>query len=244
MILELPIATRIEKWKADFEILVNDIEKLLVEMDNMDKIKLVSCTIITENPLLFSEEEIAAIRAGNSVSDVFHLLQGHWRWDSHHLLSTLIQLNESQDSLTKLKNFEDEIENTIKLNEFSQRFQSMHRDPPPGYTKMGAILEKEYSEYTLKECKELDRHLASALGSTTLRPPFYEHYESNSIEVTWHIPKESVKGLLSKAYQAKELFQLLSISFFEIDEVVILKKKLSYSPDVCMHIANHVHVES
>ena len=203
-------------------------------MDNMDKIKLVSCAIITENPLLFSEEESAAIRAGNSVSDMFRCLQGHWRWDSHHLLSTLIQLNESQDALTKLKEFEDEIKNTITLNEFSQQFQSMHRHPPPGYTKMRAILEKEYTKYTLKECKELDKHLASAFGSTTLRPPFYEHYESNSIEVTWHIPKESVKWLLSKAYQAKELFQLLSISFFEIDEIVILKKEVFYSLYVAM----------
>ena len=210
-------------------------------MNKMHTFKLVSCSIVTENPLMFSEEESATIRAGNSVSDVFHCLQGHWRWDSYHLLSTLIQLHNLHDASTKLKKLEDEIDNTIKLNEFSHRFQSIRRDPPPGYTKMRAILEREYSAYTLKECKELDKHLARAFGSTTLRPPFYE--QSNSIEVTWHIPKESVKGLLSKAYQAKELFQLLSISFFEIDEVVILKKEWSYSPDVCMHKANHVHVK-
>ena len=242
MIVELPTARKTEKWSNDFEILVNYTAKILDKMDKMHTFNLVCCSIISENPLLFSEEESATIRAGNSVSDVFHCLQGHWRWDSYHLLSTLIQLNKLPDALQKLKKFENEIENTIKLNEFSHRFQSMDRHPPPGYTKMRAILEKKYSEYTLKECNELDKHLARAFGNATLCPPFYE--QSNSIQVIWHIPKESVKGLLSKAYQAKELFQLLSISFFEIDEVVILKKEWSYSSDVCMQIANHVHIES
>lgn len=238
MIVELPIAKRIEKWNNDFEKLVTFTEKIL---DKMDKFKLIFSSIITENPLLFTEEESAAIQAGNSASNVFHHLQSHWRWDSYHLLSTLINLNKSQDALIELKKFEDEIDNSIKLNEFAHQFQSMRRDPPSGYTKMRAILDREYSEYTLKECKDLDMHLASAFGSTTLRPPFYE--QSTSIEVTWHIPKGSVRGLLSRAYQAKALFQLLFVSFFEIDEIVILKKEWPYPLDVRMYAHNCVSVK-
>lgn len=95
------------------------------------------------------------------------------------LTVNLNKLSGSQDAIQKLEEFEDEIDYTITLNEFSHQFQSLRRQTPPGYTKMRDILEKEYSEFTLKECKELDEHLASAFGTTTLCPPFYD--ESNSI---------------------------------------------------------------
>ena len=131
-----------------------------------------------------------------------------------------------------LEEFE-KIDYNIKLIEFCH-VQSMHKPLPTGYTKMRAVFEKEYSEFTLEECTKLNKHVLSAFGNTMVRPPFYE--ESNSIQMTWYIPTEAAIGLLGKAYQVKELFQLLPISHFEIGGAIIFNKKWPDSPDVCGHI--------
>ena len=230
-------ASKIKKFSEDFEALVNNILKIMDKPGNLDKFKLVCFCIATENPLLFSKEESAAIQAKESVSKVFDCLRDHWRWDSHQLLSTVVELNESQDALQELKGFQNQIDYAIKLNEFCQ----LHEPPLAGYTKMRAIIEKDYSQFTLQECINLDKHLASVFGSTALHPPFYE--QSNSIQVTWHILTESVNGLLNIAYRIKEqLFQLFSISFFQIHDVVILNKKWPYLPEVrvCIHMVNYL----
>ena len=227
----------------EFTICVENIAKILDKSANLDKFKLVCCRVTTQS-LLFNEEESAAIRGSSSVFHMFEQLRGHWRWYSHHLLSTLINLTESQAALQELNQFENNIDYGKKLNdtEFSSYFQSMHEPLPPGYTIMRAIVDKKYSELTLKDCKQLDEDLTREFGSIALRPPIYKG--SNFTEVTWYIPAEAVSGLLSKLYQAKEIFKLLLISFFEIDDVVILNKKVLGSLDVCMCAHNYTHVKS
>ena len=220
-----------DKLSVQFATLVDDIAEILKNSANLDKFKLICDSIITEMPLLFSEKDSIAIQSSKSVFDIFYCLQDHWRWDSHHLLSTLIKLNESKDAMQKLNKFQESIDYTKTLNEFSGQFQFMQELLPPGYTRMKAIIEKNISIITLKECKKLNEHLARVLGGATLRPPIYEG--SIPIRVTWYICSESVNGLLSKAYEAKKTFQLHAISFFEIDGVVILSKS---SLKVCLFL--------
>ena len=225
----------IDEYSLEFSALVADIAEILDKSANLNKLKSVCYTVTTpEKSLLFSQRESAEIRASNSVFDVFYHLRSHWRWDSHRLLVTLVKRCESQKALLKLKQFKNKIDYTKKLNEFSDYFCSLHKPLPPGYTRMRAIIEKDYSEFTIKACKKLDKFLASFFGSTTFRPPDYD--ESTSIQVTWYIPFEAVSDLLSKAHQVKEIFELLSISYFEIDGVVIWNKKWPYSLQVCLHV--------
>ena len=99
---------------------------------------------------------------------------------------------------------------------------------------MIAIIEKDYSDFTVMECQELDDCLADAFGSVALPPANVEGF--SSIKVTWYIPIEAVSGVLSKAYHSKELFKLLSISYFEIDEVVIWNEKWS------LQVRKYTHV--
>ena len=231
--------TEMNQLCHEFATLVNDIETILDKSTSFQEFKLACYNIITAKKfLLFSEKEVKAVKNTKSVSDVFNCLQGHWRWDSHQLLSTLIELNESYDALQKLRLFEAKIDYKRRLDEFSSYFQSMYEPLPQGCTRMMAIIEKKYSELSLKDCAKLDSYLAEALGGTTLRPPFYD--ESNLVEVTWYIPVESVSRLLSKGYEARELFELLSISFFQIDDVVIWKKKWPYLLKVCTHTYMHI----
>ena len=220
----------------EFSALLADVAEILDKSStNLNKLKSVCYSITTtEKSLLFSEKKTAAIRAGPSVFDVFYELRGHWRWDSHRLLFTLIKRSGSQEAMEKLIQFQNKINYTKKLIELTRYFQSVQKPPPPGYTKMIAIIEKDYSDFTLKECTELEEFLTDFFGSTALNPADYE--ESHSIKVTWYIPTEAVSGVLSRAYQGKELFKLLSISYFEIDEIVIWNDKRSYSLQVRMCI--------
>ena len=175
--------------------------------------------------VVYSDKESAAIRASQSVFDVFYKLRGHWRWDNPHLLFAIIKRSGSQEALAKYEQFQNKADYAKRLKELTEYYQSVQRPLPSNYTRMIAIIEKDYSDFTVTECQELDEYLANAFGSVALPPANVE--ESNSIKVTWYIPIEAVSGVLSKAYQARELFKLLPISYFEIDEVIIWNKKWS-----------------
>ena len=228
-----------DEMSLDFSALVADVAGILEKSNSLilNKFKLVCCNVATtENSLILSEKESLQMRASKSVFDIFFLLRGHWRWDSHSLLYTLIKRTNSQEAMEKLKQFRDKVDYTKKLNKLSEYFQSVRKPPPPGYTRMRAIIDKDYSEFNVKDFIELDEHLAAAFGSTTLNPPDYK--PSTSIQVTWYIPTEAVSWLLGRAYQSKDTFQLLSISFFQIDEVVVWNKKWPDSLQVCVHLAH------
>ena len=221
-----------DEFSLEFSALVADVAEILETPTNLQKIKLVCCNITTpQKSLLLSEKENAEIRASSSVFEIFYLLRGHWRWDNHRLLFTLIKRDGSQEALEKLNQFRKKIYYTQELNKLADFCQSAEKPLPPGYTKMVAIIEKDYTDFTVKECDELDEYLVDAFGG--IIPPTAKIENSNSIKVTWYIPAEAVSWLLTKAYQAKEIFQLLSISYFEVDEVVIWKEKWPYSLQVC-----------
>ena len=234
-LLQAVTIKKMDELSLEFSALVADVAELLEQSANLNKFKLVCCHVTTtEKSLILSEKEISQIRSSGSVFDIFFLLRGHWRWDNHRLLYTLIKRTQCQDAVDRLEQFRKKVDYTKRLNEFSHHIQSVRKPPPPGYTKMRAIIDKDYSEFTVKDCTELDEYLAGSLGSTTLNPGYFE--SSTSIQVTWYIPTEAVSGLLGRAYQAKETFQLLSISFFEIDEVVVWNKKWPHSLQVCEYI--------
>lgn len=231
-----------DDMSVDFSALVADVAEILDKsMTNLEKLKSVLYPITTpERSLLFNTNKTEKIRASKSVFDIFYELRDYWRWDSHRLLYILIKRSKSPEALEKFNQFENKINYTKKLNEMFGHFQSIHKPLPPGYTKMVAIIEKDYSDFEVKDCQELDEYLTSCFGSPALCPPSYS--DSSSIKVVWYIPIEAVSGLLSVAYQAKEIFELLSISFFEIDEIVVWNKKWPYSLQVCMYVCTYVHI--
>ena len=224
-----------DELSLEFSAVVADVAEILEKTANLDKFKLVCCNVTTKGKsLILSENESSQIRASRSVFDIFYQLRNHWRWDNHRLLYTLIKRTGSQEAMDRLKQFRDKVDYTKKLNELSEYFQSVRKPPPAGYTKMRAIIDKDYTDFTVMDCTELNTYLATAFGSATLSPADYE--PKASIQVTWYIPTEAVSGLLGIAYQAKETFQLLSISFFEIDEVVVWNKKWPHSLQVHIYV--------
>ena len=230
----------IDNLSLEFSALVADVAEILDKSANIRKFKLVCCSITTpEKSLVFGERKSAAIQACASVYDVFYELRDHWRWDSHRLLFTLIKRTGSQEAMKRFKQFEKKIEFAKKFIDLSDYFQSINTPPPPGYTRMTAIIEKDYADFSLDDCKELEEYIATYFGSgsESVNPGFWEN--SNSIKVTWYIPTEAVSSLLSKAHQAKGIFQLLSISFFEIDEIIVYNEKWPYSLQVRMYAYIH-----
>ena len=139
--------------------------------DVLNKLKLVCYTITTtENSLLLSEEENIAIRASHSVFDTFYELRGHWRWDNTRLLFALIKRSGSQEALAKYEQFQNKVNYSKRLKELTEYCQSVQKPLPSNYTRMIAIIEKDYSDFTVRECQELDNCLADAFGSVALSP--------------------------------------------------------------------------
>ena len=231
-----------DELSLEFSGLVSDVAEILNKSSaNLSKLKLYFCTIKdSERSLLFSKQESDKIYISKTIYDMFYHLRGYWRWDSHHLLYILIKRAGSQEALQKLNQFKNKIKYTTKLKDLADSFQSMYKSPPLGYVKMIAIVEKDYSEFTLNDCKQLDEYLAKFYDGKTFLPPNIEN--SNSIKITWYIPTEAVRDVLSKAHKIKEIFQVLSISFFQIDQVVIWNEKMPYYLKVCKLWAIYIHI--
>jgi len=214
---------------VEFAALVADIAEILevkLKPKELNKFKCICTNLASkESSLVFSSQEIARIKACASVCDLFDELRDHWRYDSHFLLYTIVKKSGSPEAMQMLKLFEKKIKYHQKLKEVYDNSQSSQTPLPEGYTKMVAIVEKDYDEITLAECKEIDEMLLSYFGGPALRPPSYG--PAGSIKITWYIPIEAVGRALKKAYQAKEemIFKLLSISFFEVHEIIVLNDK-------------------
>ena len=219
---------KMDQLSLEFSGLLVDVAEILNKSSTLlNRLKLFCYTIEnSERSLLFSKEKSAEIYSSKTIFDLFYHLRGHWRWDSHHLLYILIEKAKSQEALQRLSQFEIKIEYATKLKELAVSFQSIYNSPPPGYVTMIAIIDKDYSEFTLNDSKELDEYLARFYGGSTFLPPNIENF--NSMKITWYIPTEAVRDVLSKAYEIKEIFQMLSIIFFQIDQVVIWNEKMPY----------------
>ena len=176
-----------DELSLEFSALVADVAELLEKSANLNKFKLICCHVTTtEKSLILSEKEISQIKNSKSVFEIFFLLRGHWRWDNHRLLYTLIKRTQCQDALDRLEQFRKKVDYTKKFNELSRHFLSVHKLPPPGYTKMRAIIDKDYSEFTVKDCIELDEYLAGALDGVLLNPVDFEpdEYLAGSISTS------------------------------------------------------------
>ena len=164
--------------------------------------------------------------------DLFEQLRGHWRYDSHPLLYKIVKNSGSTKAMEKLNAFRNKIKYHKKLKEIYDQSQSSQTPLPDGYTRMVAIVEKDYDEITLGEYEEIESMLLTYLGSPA-RPPLFS--PSNSIKITWYIPIEAVGSVLKKAFQAREIdvFKSLSISFFEVHDIIVVNDKWPSSVQVC-----------
>jgi len=217
------------KQSIEFGIVVSDIADILeAEMKtNLRKLTIICCSITSPGPmysLIFTSQKIAKIKACTSVYDLFLELRGHWRYDDHPLLYAIVKQSGSKKAAEKLEKFRNKIKYHQKLVDIYDHYQSTKTPPPEGYTKMVAIVEKDYDAITKKEYQEIERMLLDySCGGPALRPPtFWPHH---SIKIVWYIPVEAVGNALKLVYQATEIFSLLSISFFEVDGVIVWNKK-------------------
>ena len=174
-----------DELDLEFSSLVADVADILDKSPAiLNKLKSVCYSITT------SEKERAAIQASPSVFDLFYELRGHWRWDSHRLLFILIKRSGSKEALAKYEQFNKKLNYTKKMVDLTRYFQSVQASPPPGYTRMIAIIEKDYSDLTVKEYEELDEYLADYFGSMALPPParFYGNRDSTiKLKVGWSL---------------------------------------------------------
>ena len=220
---------------TEFSEVVSTIQEILHQKLKSNLVKLKSvCFSLTskENTVSFTPQEAEKIRQCESVYDLFFELRGHWRYDRHEFLYSLVKRSGSQEALEKLKIFRSKLSITRKLKEVYDLSQTTQAPLPKGYTKMVAIVEKDHDEITLEELDEIDSTILSYLGGPALRPPSYE--AKYSIKITWYIPIEAVGSVLKKAFQAKKLdvFKILSISFFEVHDIILLNEKWPSSVQV------------
>jgi len=210
----------------EFGTLVAEIAEILQGKikSNLEKLTTVCYSITSKkNSLLFNSTEIANIRACKSVHDLFYELRGHWRYDDHRLLHALVHQSGSKNAMEKLEKYNTKIKYHGKVQDIYDHSESTKTPLPEGYTRMVAIVEKNYNEITKGEYEKIEQMFLGVFGGPALRPPTF--WPKNSVKIIWFIPTEVVGSVLKKAYQATEMFPLLSISVFQVDGIIVWNKK-------------------
>ena len=225
--------TKIEDASRDFSAVVTDIADILENTikHSIDKFKCFCLHFTAEgqNQNFFTPKEIEAIKSCTSFYQLFSETNKLWRWDSHRLLEMIIDRTKSEEAAAKLRDYRQKIDHQMKLKELAEAYQCSNEEPPPGYKKMIAIIDKDYAKITLGEFKEVEDFLSIHFGDV---PPAKRIKPSNSVYILWHIPAAVVPSLLKKAYLAQESLLLMPILYIQIAKVTIWDKQWGLSPQV------------
>ena len=225
--------------------MVTDIAEILENTmkHSIDKFKCFCSNLTAEgrNQNFFTQKEIEAIKGSTSFYQLFSEVNKLWRWDSHRLLEMIIDRTNSEEAAAKLHHYRQKIDYQMELKLLAEACQSNNEEPPPGYKKMIAIVDKDYAKISLGEFKEVEDFLSIHFGDT---PPAKRFKPSNSVFILWHIPAAAVPSLLKKAYLARESLLLMPIILYiQIAEVIIWDKQWGLSPQVSVivHLYMYIH---
>ena len=217
----------------DFSAVVFDIaeilENALKQTGDINKFKCLCYGLTTDDQLFFSTAERDAIRGCKSFHELFSEIHRSIRWDNYRLLKTIILRARLPEAAAKLEQFEKKINYQMKLKDFFDNCLAKDEGPPDGYTKMVAIVDKDYTQITLGDYKEIEDFLSVHFNEL---PPS-KRAKLHSVQFTWYIPIVAVPLLLQKAYQAREFLILQpTIVYISIAGVMVWDKNETYSPQV------------
>ena len=215
----------------DFNAVVFDIAEILDELTagNVDKFKGLCYGLTIDDQIFFSTAEKDAIRACKTFNGLFSEIHRSMRWDSHQLLDRIIFRVGLPEATAKLEQFKKKIDWQMKLKDFYESCLAKDECPPDGYTEMVAIVNKDYTQITVGDYKEIEDFLSTHLSG--LPPP--KRGKHLSVQFTWYIPISAVPLLLQKAYHAREFFILQpTIVYISIAGVMVWDKNTTYSPQV------------
>ena len=217
----------------DFRAVVFDIAEILENelkhTGDINKFKCLCYGLTTNDQLFFSTAERDAIRGCKSFHELFSEIHRSIRWDSYRLLNTIILRTRLPEAAAKLQQFEKKIEYQMKLKDFFDNWLAKDDRPPDGYTEMVAIVNKDYTQITVGDYKEIEDFLSIHFNEL---PP-HKRARHHSVQFTWYIPIIAVPLLLQKAYQAREFLTLQpTIVYISIAGVMVWDKNEIYSPQV------------
>jgi len=223
---------------GEFGILLANIIKELKknESENLEIIKSV-CSFLTikDDPgvLLFNEEQQEAIDACDNIRTLFTKnLRGCWRWDDFTLLKTLVQSLECSEHCEMMLNqFEEKLDNQMKLQQIYEHCMQEKRDIPDGYNKMVAIVRgKIFSRITKEEYGTLKQFISTHLGvEPYVIPPFYKAAHS-SLVLEYFVPIAANSHMIDTATKNMDEFIRESFVYLRISLTVIfdLRQNVSY----------------
>ena len=222
-----------EEASLEFTAVVADVAGELEKCDNKDinKVKTVCYNLKTPNgkPVLSSDDK-EKIKTSNSMFDIFEVIDPHWRWNSHRLLFLIIKRVQSPTALELLEKFRRKINYQIKIKDIYKHFQHSKQPVPIGYTRMEAIIDKDYSDISLEEFSELEKFVDQHLG--IIQCPI-EVNQSKSIEVVWLVSIKAVDSLCSIVFKYKETLLCKSFKSLKIGGIDILNATSQPLLEVC-----------
>ena len=212
--------------KTEFAIVVGRIERILQsnESHNLDIIKSICgyLPISKGSDKMFSAEQLEEIDACRSIRESFRQLRYYWRWDDHLILTAILTSLESEECVELLGKYESKIDCQMKLEQIYKEYTEQKQEIPTGFSKMVAIVSKNYSTITKEEYDHLKYFISEHCGvEPYVLSPFVK-MSSSSVLLEWMIPPTAVTHMVEMANNNKSLFIQSSFTFFQIGNITVL----------------------
>ena len=200
------------------------IQELNAHINQNNRLFKFICYYLIQKISALSQEDKEQINNSKSVTEIQRVMEPHWNWSSHRLLYIIIDKLKSTKSLEMLQEFNRRINKQMKLKTIHENLQPriIHSS---GYCKMVAILDlqKDYSEFTLKEGLEIEEFVFDYLGGTGAHlSKAYEH-TCTFMEMEWNISTAAVDSLCTEATKHKGKFiENFLFLFLKIGNFIII----------------------
>ena len=232
--------------RAEFAVLVNKISEQLQqnEAENLDFIQGM-CSHLTievheENSdvLLFDDDQLCAISECTKIKTLFRTKLRHcWRWDDFSFLKAIVQAVGCPISDSLLKQYEQKLDSTMKLQKIHELCEQENCNLPEGYEEMVAIISNKLFYQITKEDYDKIKQFTSEhcrVKPYVLLP--FKRVSSSSLRIVWSIPSSAVSYMIYMATINVYSFINKSFVYLKISSTVIINQRscdVSYRSIYC-----------
>ena len=232
--------------RTEFTILVTKISQQLQqnEAENLDFIKGMCCHLtIAANEedsdvLLFDDDQQSAISECTTIKTLFRTKLRHcWRWDDFSFLKAIVQAVGDPVSESLLKQYEQKLDGTMKLQKIYEFCEQEDCSLPEGYEEMVAIVSNKLFYQVTKEEYEKIKQFTSEhcrVKPYVLLP--FKRVSSSSLLVVWPIPSTAVSYMIYMATTNVNSFIKKSFIYLKISSSIIIDQRscdVSYGNIYC-----------
>ena len=172
----------------------------------------------SDNTPLFGIEKKTAVDNCTDFRQFFGIVSQHISWDEHSILSEIIDecgSAEAEKELTQCKR-------KIAISKAMEIISSTESDPPLGFDKFIAIIDRPYRKLTVDEYEEIKKFIFKNLDINHYVSSGYFRVFYSSLHLEWHVTTQAIPHMIKMAHKRRTVFTKNCYVFMQIGKEIII----------------------